>query len=63
MATATINFAFEKSTKGAHRFKEVDGDNNLVEYKDTAIGTLYIRKSYFGDKAPKSISVEITTHS
>ncbi len=62
MANATVNFAFEKSTKGAHRFKEVDGDNNPIEYTEAAIGTLYIRKSFFGDNAPKSLTVDITVN-
>jgi len=63
MATATVDFLFEKSTKGAHRFKEVDSDLNPVDYKEQAIGTLYIRKAFFGDKAPASLKVEVTTHS
>ncbi len=63
MAHATVFFAFEKSTKGSHRFKEVDSDNKPLDYTELAIGTLYIKKSFFGDTAPKSITIEVTTQS
>jgi len=42
----TIFFAFERETKGAVRFQEVDGDENPLEIGSGAkVGTLYVRKS------------------
>ena len=61
MPKATVNFIFEKSTKGAHRFKEVDDNNNAIDYAELAVGTIYIKKSFFGDKAPKRLQIDITT--
>jgi len=48
-----LTFAFEKETKGTFRFKEVEQDFPVV-------GTLYVKRSAFNDKAPAEITVDIT---
>lgn len=47
-----ITFAYEKSTKGAHRYQE--------EAEDPKVGTLYVRKSAFPE-APAKLRVTIET--
>ena len=48
-----VVFDFERETPGTYRFKE-QGE------KDThAIGTLYVKKSALGAKAPSTITVTI----
>ena len=50
----TVSFNIEKETKGAVRYKE-EGERD-----DHKIGTLYIRKSAFGDEPfPASIKVTV----
>ncbi len=58
-----VFFALEKSTKGAHRYMEVDDNSNQVKVKDGAlIGTLYLRKTFIGDNPPQAITVIIVRH-
>jgi len=61
--TSTIvSFQFERETKGAVRFQEVDDKGNVLSMGDGAkIGTLYIRKSAFnGEGTPKKIQLAVT---
>ena len=58
--TYEVLFQFERSTKGAHRFQEVDKNGKVLTTNDDAvIGTLYLRKSKVGDKEPKSIKMTL----
>lgn len=58
--TVVVNFQFERSTKGAHRFQEVDDKGKVLTTNDDAVvGTLYLRKSGVGDKEPKNAKVTI----
>jgi len=61
MATKlTLDFKHERSTKGAHRFQETDKAGNFVTTNNGAvIGTLYVRKERFGEKAPEALKVTI----
>ena len=45
MTTIRTTLVFEKSTKGAHRYQEVDDYGNIVEQHSSAVGTIYIRRS------------------
>lgn len=57
-----VRFQFDRSTKGAHRFQEIDKSGNILTTNDKAvIGTLYLRKSSIGEDAPKKLIVNITT--
>jgi len=49
-----VVFSFEHETKNTYRFRENGEEEN---YK---IGTLYIRKSFFGGAPPKGVEVAIT---
>ncbi len=41
-----VLFEYEKSTKGAHRYKEVDDESQPIKINEGAqIGTLYIRRT------------------
>lgn len=53
-----ITMRYKKSTKGTHVYEEVD---NNQEAEVAVIPTIYIKKSLFGTKYPKTISLTITT--
>ena len=58
----TVHFALERKTAGALRYKEIVGpdDETPVTVNEGAkIGTLYIRKSTFGEKHPRRLSVRV----
>lgn len=56
----TVNFKFERSTKGAHRFQEVDSKGKVLTTNDDAvIGSLYLRKGKVGDDEPKGVEMTI----
>ena len=55
MSTQKVKFIFERSTKGAHRFQEIDPETQEIRTQqdpDCVIGTLYVRKKGFGSNAP-----------
>jgi len=52
----TIEFEFEKETKGAIRFKEI-----VPEDEDRVVGTLYIRKDALKSERPKKIIINLKT--
>lgn len=57
MLTKTATFVFEKSTKGTHKFMEVD-DQSVPARNLT--GGIYIVKDVFGGKEPpKEIRVTV----
>jgi hypothetical protein len=63
MQTNTIElvFHFEKSTKGAHRYQEVDqGGHRLKPGEGATIGTLYVRKIAIGEDPPDTLSVTVS---
>jgi len=50
----TLNFNFEKETKGTLRFKEV-----VAENEEMVVGTLYVRKSALKEEKPEKLVVSI----
>lgn len=55
----TLFFIVEKETKGAVRYKEVDGAGN--DAFSPAVGTLYVRKSAMSaGKIPQKLTVTIS---
>jgi hypothetical protein len=53
-----VKFKFEKSTKGTHRYQEIEGDEPVVA------GTLYLKKDFVKsqfntEEAPPQIRVTI----
>ena len=54
----TVTMAYEKSTKGAHRFSEIDSKGNKVDFAFAVIGTLYVRKTAM-ELAPPLLTVTI----
>lgn len=57
----TVGFKFEKETKGAIRYQEIDGEGNPVTTTDGAkIGTLYLRKTALSNEVPQKLKVEIS---
>jgi hypothetical protein len=59
--TMRIRFQFERDTKGALRYAEVDDDGKLIEQAWATVGSLYIRKSSLkrGDPFPRELNVPI----
>lgn len=51
----TVEFAFERSTKGAHRFQET----GVKPGTEAVIGTLYVRKASLPE-APQTLTITIT---
>ena len=58
----TATFVHETSTKGAHRYQEVDDKGQPLEMSEAKIGTLYIRKLQMPTAAQK-LTVTITPSS
>lgn len=58
-----VRFARKHETKGAVRFQEVDNKGNIVEFKESQIGTLYIRKNALQLPFPDFVTVTIKTGS
>jgi hypothetical protein len=56
-----VRLMFEKETKGALRYQEIDEKGEVIEQAWAKIGTLYMRKSAFerGTKFPRQLSVTI----
>ena len=54
-----VYFTYNKSTIGAHQFKECDKQGNPVPLLQCIIGTLYVRKSLMGVVAPDRINVSV----
>ncbi|MGC8618711.1 MAG: hypothetical protein ACP5UZ_08280 [Thermoplasmata archaeon] len=47
-----IEFEFERATKNTYRFHEKSSGNPVI-------GTLYVQKSVFGSKEPRSLKVTV----
>jgi hypothetical protein len=60
--TFTRQFQFERETKGALRYMEIDGSGAALAIGDgAAIGTLYVRKTaYNGSGHPQRLTVTVT---
>lgn len=61
----TIHFQYEKSTKGAHRYQEVDQAGQVLKGDKAKVGTLYIRRTAIPDHhdvAPAALTVTIQAH-
>ena len=58
-----VRLTFEKETKGALRYHEVDDKGAVIEQAWAKIGTLYLRKSSFtrGAAYPRDLTVTIET--
>jgi hypothetical protein len=59
MTTLIAKFQFERETKGAVRFQEIDDTGKVLDMTAAAIGTLYLRKSSLDGQVPQSITVSI----
>ncbi len=53
----TLHFAFEKETKGAVRYKEVDAEGK--DAFDAKIGTVYVRKSALPGKIVQKFTMTL----
>ncbi|MGC8618742.1 MAG: hypothetical protein ACP5UZ_08440 [Thermoplasmata archaeon] len=53
MNSKEIEFEFERATKNTYRFQEKSSGNPVI-------GTLYVQKSVFGSREPKSIRVTLS---
>ncbi len=54
-----LKFGFERETKGAIRYQELDADG-IVETKERAkMGTLYLRKVHLPTPYPQSLIVTV----
>lgn len=59
--TVTCSFLFERETKGAVRYQEINAQGEPISTNDGAkIGTLYLRKSALGSDIPQKVSVSVT---
>jgi hypothetical protein len=56
----TAKMVFERETKGAVRYQEVDSDGKALDILDSIIGTLYIRKTALNGQAPKTVTVIVS---
>lgn len=57
----TVKFRYEKSTKGAVKYMEVDDKGLPLNYTNGGkILTMYLRKDFLGGRQPQDISVELT---
>ena len=54
-------FAFEKQTKNALRYQEIDDKGAVIKTAWAKIGTMYLRKSAFarGSKFPGNLTVTL----
>jgi hypothetical protein len=59
--TLHANFIFERETKGAVRYMEVNDKGEKLEMTDGAlIGTVYLRKAKLPTSFPQKLSLVIT---
>jgi hypothetical protein len=54
MKRLVLVFSKEKETKGTYRYQEVEAPD-----RDTAVGSLYLKKSVVGDPPPAQLLVTI----
>ena len=54
MKRLVLVFSKEKETKGTYRYQELEASD-----KDTAVGSLYLKKSMVGDPPPAQVRVTI----
>ena len=58
MKRLVLVFNKEKETKGTYRYQEVE-----VTERDTAVGSLYLKKAVIGDPPPVKLQVTIEAKS
>ena len=58
--TITVRFQFERETKGALRFQEVDADGKVIEQAWSRVGTIYLRKSALERGVPFPLNLDVT---
>ena len=56
-----IKMKFDKETKGAIRYQEVDDKGKKIEQGAAMVGTLYTRKAKWNGAWPQDILVTIET--
>jgi hypothetical protein len=58
---ATVHFAFDRSTRGALRYQEVNdaGQPIRTDADGAMVGTLYLRKAKLAGAIPRRITVTI----
>ena len=56
-----IKMKFDRETKGAIRYQEVDDKGKPVEQANAMVGTLYTRKARWNGVWPQAILVTIET--
>jgi hypothetical protein len=63
MAMIDVRFRFERETKGALRYAEIDDKGEVIEQAWAKVGTMYLRKSAFerGEQYPAALAVRIET--
>ena len=55
-----VIFKFEKETKGAVRYQEVDEDTmEPLNFKEAFIGTIYLRKAQIEGITPQQLAVTV----
>ncbi len=54
MKRIVLVFSKEKETKGTYRYQEVEAAD-----RDTAVGSLYLKKAVIGDPPPAQLRVTI----
>jgi hypothetical protein len=61
--TVIVKFQFEKETKGALRYQEVDDTGATIDQAWARVGLLYLRKSGLerGEPFPRDLVVRIET--
>lgn len=55
-----IEFVFERETKGAVRYQQVDASGSPINGDDALVGTMYVRKAKLPEgKVPKRWEIEL----
>lgn len=55
-----VTMIYDRSTPGAHLYREVDAHGRQISTGDSNIGQLYVRKSSeLGKDKPSTITVEV----
>lgn len=55
-----VRFRFKNETPGAVRYEEINKDGDVVKGDKVKVGSLYLKKTAFGDaKPPKRLKITI----
>jgi hypothetical protein len=55
----TAKFMFERETKGAIRYQEIDAAGEPLKQDQAQIGTLYVRKTALNGEKPAFIEITL----